>query len=200
MFVAPQIRGPPPLPSLHLYVAQTRQTKEKCPTNRPRRLSLAVSSSMAPNEDEDVVGVIVVDHGSRNPSSNEQLEKFAERYAAKTFFASEEEVEEGHQKYLVEPAHMELARPSISDAFEKLTSRGAKTIVVAPFFLSSSGRHVTEDIPKLVEEARKEAKGEIERVMISEPVGSHPLMEQIVNDRVEQAFEAIVNTDRQVEN
>ena len=53
---------------------------------------------------------------------------------------------------MVEPAHMELAEPSIATAFGRCVEQGATFIVCHPFFLSR-GRHVVEDIPTLMEEA-----------------------------------------------
>lgn len=52
----------------------------------------------------------------------------------------------------VEAAHMEMAEPSIAQAYGKCVSRGAEHVVVHPFFLSQ-GRHVQDDIPQLVQEA-----------------------------------------------
>mmetsp|Transcript_6947 Transcript_6947/g.25337 ORF Transcript_6947/g.25337 Transcript_6947/m.25337 type:complete len:166 (+) Transcript_6947:103-600(+) len=73
--------------------------------------------------DGDVIGVVVVDHGSRRAASNAQLEAFAEAYTEATGRA------------IVEAAHMELAAPTIGEAFGKCVARGANFIVVAPFFL-----------------------------------------------------------------
>ena len=56
---------------------------------------------------------------------------------------------------IVEPAHMELAEPSIRTAFMKCVEKGATTIICHPYFLSK-GRHVSEDIPELVAQAAKE--------------------------------------------
>ena len=36
---------------------------------------------------------------------------------------------------IVEPAHMELAEPSIATAFARCVERGATTVVVFPYFL-----------------------------------------------------------------
>ena len=47
---------------------------------------------------------------------------------------------------------MEMAEPSIAQAYGKCVSRGAEHVVVYPFFLSQ-GRHVQDDIPQLVQEA-----------------------------------------------
>ena len=59
------------------------------------------------------------------------------------------------EKYLheiVEPAHMELAEPSILTAFERCVAQGATNIICHPYFLSH-GKHVFEDVPKLVADA-----------------------------------------------
>tara|TARA_B100000683_G_scaffold264533_1_gene294208 strand:+ start:2989 stop:3456 length:468 start_codon:yes stop_codon:yes gene_type:complete len=117
----------------------------------------------------EVVGVVVVDHGSRRAASNEQLERFAELYAATTGRA------------VVEAAHMELAPPTIAEAFGRCVERGATLVVVAPFFLSP-GRHWQEDIPALVEEAAA-AHPEVKYV-ISAPIGLHPLMSEVIDSRV----------------
>jgi len=52
------------------------------------------------------------------------------------------------QYSIVEPAHMELAEPSIASAYARCVERGAERIVVAPFFLGP-GKHWTQDIPNL---------------------------------------------------
>jgi hypothetical protein len=52
----------------------------------------------------DTLGVVIVDHGSRAAASNDMLLEFVQLYRANT----------GHA--LVEPAHMELAEPTIADA------------------------------------------------------------------------------------
>ncbi|URE44338.1 Sirohydrochlorin [Musa troglodytarum] len=72
--------------------------------------------------------VIIVDHGSRRQESNLMLNEFVAMFKART----------GYQ--IVEPAHMELAKPSISDSFRLCMQKGAKRVIVSPFFLSP-GRH-----------------------------------------------------------
>jgi sirohydrochlorin ferrochelatase len=87
-------------------------------------------------------GIIIVDHGSRRAQSNQMLEEvarlFGERFA---------------QTYgVVEPAHMEIAEPSIATAYARCVERGATRVVVCPFFLGP-GKHWTGDIPRLTAEA-----------------------------------------------
>ena len=88
---------------------------------------------------------------------------------------------------LVEPAHMELAAPSIADAFGRLVERGASRVVVSPLFLFP-GRHVQEDIPELVA-AAAEAHPDVE-VTIADPIGMHPLVAAALDQQLEAALGA----------
>src|SRR5437588_3628159 len=90
-------------------------------------------------------GIIIVDHGSRREESNQLLEQVAVAFGSRFVdrFA------------IVEPAHMEIAEPSIAAAYAKCVSRGAERIVVCPFFLGP-GKHWTQDIPRLASEAAKQ--------------------------------------------
>ena len=83
-------------------------------------------------------GIIIVDHGSRLEQSNRLLEELAVHFAKR--FAEKYEI--------VEPAHMELAEPSIATAYAKCVKRGATRVIVCPFFLGP-GKHWTKDIPQL---------------------------------------------------
>jgi sirohydrochlorin ferrochelatase len=83
-------------------------------------------------------GIIIVDHGSRMTESNQLLESVAAAFGSRfqTRFP------------IVEPAHMELAQPSIADAYAKCVQRGATHVTVVPYFLGP-GKHWTHDIPAL---------------------------------------------------
>lgn len=56
------------------------------------------------------------------------------------------------EESIVEAAHMELAPPDIAAGFARCVERGARHVVAVPCMLSR-GRHVTEDIPRLLAEA-----------------------------------------------
>lgn len=88
------------------------------------------------------LGIIIVDHGSRREESNAMLERVAELFAQRF----------GQRYSIVEPAHMELAEPSIATAYANCVRRGAQRVVVCPFFLGP-GKHWTQDIPRLTSEA-----------------------------------------------
>lgn len=114
-------------------------------------------------------GVIIVDHGSRRPESNQMLHEVAAMFQA------------DNPDLIVEPAHMELASPSIPAAFGACVDRGAKSIVVHPFFLFP-GRHWHQDIPNLTAAAAESYPGI--RFLVTAPLGAHPLMTQIMQDRI----------------
>lgn len=85
---------------------------------------------------------------------------------------------------VVEPAHMELAEPTILQAVGLCVARGSKKIVIAPYFLSK-GRHIQQDIPALVREAQAHYP-DIECV-VAEPLGVDPLLVAIIDSRVKTA-------------
>ena len=73
-----------------------------------------------------------------------------------------------HSDHLAVGAHMEIARPSIAEAIATCAEAGCERVVVAPYFLSQ-GRHIQQDIPALVAEARAEHP-QLECV-IADPIG-----------------------------
>ncbi|MCU0308214.1 MAG: cobalamin biosynthesis protein CbiX [Thermoleophilia bacterium] len=118
-------------------------------------------------------GLVVVDHGSRRRESNLMLEEMARRIAELVPYP------------IVEPAHMELAEPSIATAFDACVARGARLVVVSPYFLLP-GKHWTEDIPALVEEAAARHPGVV--YLVAAPFGLHPLMAEVVKARAEHCL------------
>lgn len=83
--------------------------------------------------------LLVIAHGSRRAASNDEVRQLVER------IANNEKSEFDD----VSAAFLELADPSIPDGLEACIVRGAKEVVVFPYFLAA-GRHVVEDIPNEV--------------------------------------------------
>ncbi len=94
--------------------------------------------------------ILLIDHGSRRAAANAQLAEIAEKLRANFELRGEARI--------VEAAHMELAEPSIAAAFGQCIRAGATEVVAVPCMLSR-GRHVTEDIPRLLEEAASNHPG-----------------------------------------
>jgi sirohydrochlorin ferrochelatase len=87
--------------------------------------------------------LLVLAHGSRRPQSNAEVRGVARTLRARL-----------RGRYdVVAAAFLELARPGIASAIAGAVAAGADEIVLFPYFLSA-GRHVSEDIPALVAQAR----------------------------------------------
>lgn len=116
--------------------------------------------------------LVVIDHGSRRAEANELLEDVARRVASRG-------------RYLcVEAAHMELAEPTLAMAVDRCVEAGALRIIVVPYFLAM-GRHMTRDIPALVEECQ--ARHPDVAFDLAQPLGSDDRMIEIVLDRAAEA-------------
>ncbi len=117
------------------------------------------------------IGIIIVDHGSRRAESNRLLEDLAALFGQRF----------GDKYPIVEPAHMELAEPSIGTAYGRCAERGARRIVVCPYFLGP-GKHWTQDIPRLTAEAASRFPGTIHHV--TPTLGIDDLMLQLLDKRI----------------
>lgn len=120
-------------------------------------------------------GVVIVDHGSKQPESNQLLEE-----VVRTF-----ESGNGDKFSIVEPAHMELAEPTIAQAYDSCVARGATEIIVSPFFLGP-GRHWTSDIPSLISEAASRHPHTTWK--LAPPLGNHPLIQHLLLQRLREAI------------
>jgi sirohydrochlorin ferrochelatase len=127
-------------------------------------------------------GIIIVDHGSRRTESNELLEEVARQFARRF----------GETYDIVEPAHMELAEPSIATAYARCAERGAKNIIVCPFFLGP-GKHWTGDIPHLTAEAA--AKFPHTRYHVAMPLGIDDLILDLLAKRVAHCVDCRLSCD-----
>jgi sirohydrochlorin ferrochelatase len=116
--------------------------------------------------------LLLVDHGSRRPAANEQLEAVAERIRAR------------RPELIVEVAHMEIAPPDVAEGIERCVRRGASRVVVHPYFLGP-GNHSQEDIPRMAEDAAARHPGL--EVVVSAPLGVHEGLVDAVLDRYDEA-------------
>lgn len=119
------------------------------------------------------IAVLIVDHGSRREESNQTLLAVAEMFR------------QAGPYDIVEAAHMELCEPTVESAFDRCVRRGATLVVVHPYFLSP-GRHWDQDIPALVASAASRHPGV--KYLVTAPLGAHPLMPEIISQRIEQCL------------
>jgi sirohydrochlorin ferrochelatase len=121
----------------------------------------------------DAVGLVVVDHGSRRPEANRSHEDFIATWPKTAAVRT------------VQAAHMELAEPSIATAFDACVAAGATTVVIAPYFLGP-GKHWDSDIPALAAAAAARHPGV--HYLVAAPLGPHPLLADIVEERAAQCL------------
>jgi sirohydrochlorin ferrochelatase len=117
--------------------------------------------------------ILLVDHGSRLEAANDLLRKLAERVRT-----------ESPAGTVVHFAHMEMASPTIDEGIDACARDGAQEVLVHPYFLGP-GSHSTNDIPRLVEAAARRHPGL--RTVITEPLGLHDKLVEVVLDRIASA-------------
>ena len=116
-----------------------------------------------------MTGIVIVDHGSKQSESNEKFEEIVSRFTNL------------YDHEIVEPAHMEIAHPSIQEAFDSAVGKGATEIVVLPYFLLP-GKHWHNDIPDLC--AKAAAKHPNLTWRVTEPLGLSDKILEVVAERL----------------
>ena len=116
--------------------------------------------------------IILVDHGSKRPEANDIVRQVASLV--------QRALPDAHVCH----AHMELASPSIAEAFDACVSQGAEEVVVHPYFLAP-GNHSAGDIPRLALAAATRHPGV--RARISAPLGVHEKIGEVIVERIASA-------------
>ena len=87
--------------------------------------------------------LLLIAHGSRRQQSNDEVTELADRLR--------DACNASYQ--IVHAGFLELASPSIGEGIAQCIDDGASRVTVLPYFLNS-GRHVVEDIPEIVGQAK----------------------------------------------
>jgi sirohydrochlorin ferrochelatase len=120
-----------------------------------------------------MTGFIVFAHGSRVESANEAVRQIASRMAASS-------------EHNVEPAFLELGKPDLAGAAQRLKAAGVTRVIVIPYFLTL-GTHLQRDLPRLVQEAMKSFGGDIQ-MEVTPPLDGHPALLDALLDRASHAL------------
>lgn len=115
-------------------------------------------------------GIVLVDHGSLRAEANEMMVPVTDLIQS---MAGDDVV--------VRYAHMDLAPPTVAEAFAQCVEAGADDVVVFPYMLSP-GRHSTTDIPRMVAEAAKSHPGV--GYSVTPAFGVHEKLGEVVLERV----------------
>lgn len=117
-------------------------------------------------------GIAIFAHGSAIESANDAVREVVRQFAALSAFD------------LVEPSFLELGKPDLAGAVEKLVQRGATRVVVVPYFLTL-GKHLQRDLPRIVSEIESIHPGVT--ITVTAPLDGHPALPQILLDRAQEA-------------
>lgn len=120
-----------------------------------------------------MTGFIVFAHGSRVESANQAVRDVAARMAASG-------------QHVVEPAFLELGKPDLAGAAQRLEAAGVLRIIVIPYFLTL-GTHLQRDLPRLVRDARSTLHGDIS-MEVTSPLDGHPALLEALLDRANEAL------------
>jgi sirohydrochlorin ferrochelatase len=115
-------------------------------------------------------GIVLVDHGSLRTEATEMMVPVTDLIQS---MAGDDVV--------VRYAHMDLAPPTVAEAFAQCVEAGADDVVVFPYMLSP-GRHSTTDIPRMVAEAARAHPGV--SYSVTPAFGVHEKLGEVVLERV----------------
>jgi sirohydrochlorin ferrochelatase len=115
------------------------------------------------------IAVLLIAHGSRRQAANDDLSQLAEILRARDLFP------------IVETAYLELAPPDVPAGAARCAAQGATRVKMLPYFLSAGG-HAVDDL----EAHRRALSATFPHIEfeLCPPLGVHPLMVEIVLDRL----------------
>jgi len=122
--------------------------------------------------DKKTTAVLLIAHGSRRAEANAELDTMANR------------LRERNDYPVVETAYLEIAEPTIPQGAETCVARGARRVLMLPYFLSA-GSHVVDDLERYRKELA-EKHNDVEWILCL-PLGLHPLMTEIVLSRLRES-------------
>ncbi len=114
---------------------------------------------------------LVVSHGSHSPKTKEEVLVLLARLKKKSRIG------------IWEYAFLEIERPDIPEGIALCVQKGATDLAILLNFLNS-GKHVDEDIPRIVREARERFPKV--HIRLSAPVGQHPEITALFLDLLKQ--------------
>jgi sirohydrochlorin ferrochelatase len=115
---------------------------------------------------------LLIAHGSRVEAANQDLVDLAEQLRTLEIYP------------IVEIAYLELAEPTIPDAGAACARAGGEQVYLLPYFLSA-GAHVRDDLERHRQDLAARFPGA--RFILCKPLSPHPLLVQIVLDRLRES-------------
>lgn len=117
--------------------------------------------------------IILLGHGSRVPDAAAAMDRVAQ--TLRTRFPNR----------MIEIAHMSLAGPRLEEAFTECTGKGAREILVMPYFLHE-GMHMKLDIPKILLGCVEKCPQV--RCVLGKCLGYHESLADLVHSRIHESM------------
>jgi sirohydrochlorin ferrochelatase len=124
-----------------------------------------------PRPDPGRTAILLIAHGSRQQSANDDLHELAARLAAKGTYS------------IVEPCFLELAVPELTAGGDRCAQLGATRVLMIPYFLSD-GVHLRRDLTAARDELNRRHPDV--KFILGSPLGPHPLLDELVAERIRQ--------------
>ena len=121
---------------------------------------------------ENNVAVILLGHGSRVEGAGKQMERVANALM------------ETFDMDFIETCYLSRLGPHFPEVFEGVVKRGAKTVIVIPYFLHG-GMHILLDIPEMMQKTAA-AYPEV-KVILGKNLGFDTLLVELVRKRIEES-------------
>lgn len=118
--------------------------------------------------------LVVVGHGTSSPVGAERFHAFVDRVRRRA-----------PELPLVEGGFIELSAPPVATAVAKVVAAGYREFVAVPLVLTAAG-HGKGDIPAAL--ARERLRHPGLRYRYGRPLGPHPVLQEIVADRIDAAL------------
>lgn len=113
--------------------------------------------------------VLLISHGSRFSETEQEVQGFVGR------------LKEQSDITIIEYAFLEIAHPNIPEGIDVCVKKGATEVVILLNFLNA-GKHVDEDIPRIVDDAR--VKYPDVTFTITQPLGRHDQIVKLFLDMI----------------
>ena len=117
--------------------------------------------------------ILIMAHGSRIAEANDAAREVATMVQEMTGFE------------VVEVSFRELHEPNIQQGIDACVARGARRILLMPYFLFM-GAHVQHDLPEEIEMAQKRHSGLI--MEMGGHLGAHRKLAEIETERITEAL------------
>ncbi|MBA4192569.1 MAG: cobalamin biosynthesis protein CbiX [Planctomycetaceae bacterium] len=116
--------------------------------------------------------LLLIAHGSRRAEANAELHHIADA------------MRERGRYPIVQVSYLELAEPGIEAGGVLCVEAGATDVILLPYFLSP-GKHVAHDLTDARD--RLSARFPDVRFVLAEPLGRHPLILDVLEQRAREA-------------